>query len=160
MLVKASINDFDFFYCMYMQPQINPYLLYEMMSEEQFKPIYNDLVREEILFKYVEADKTVGMCKLILLKYRNHHMMYVGSFAIHPAHTGNNYGLKMLQEIFAFAKKQNRVRIELSVSIENTKARNMYTKAGFKEEGILKKYTHLVSENRFIDEVMMSYVFE
>jgi L-phenylalanine/L-methionine N-acetyltransferase len=159
MLIKATINDFDFFFSMYMHPQINPYLLYEMMSEDSFKPIFTELIKDEVLYKYVEDEKVVGMCKLIFLKYRNHHMVYLGGFAVNPSYAGNNYGYKMLQHIIAYVKTQNKSRIELSVSIENEKARNLYKKAGFVEEGILKKYTHLASENRFIDEVLMGYLY-
>ncbi len=159
MLITATATDFDFFYSLYMHPQVNPYLLYEMMDKENFTPIFTDLLQQQVLYKYADEENAVGMCKLILLKHRNHHMMYLGGFAVEPAHAGKNYGYKMLQDIFLFAKKLGILRIELSTSVENTKAINLYKKAGFTEEGIYKKYTHLKSENRFIDEVIMSYIF-
>jgi L-phenylalanine/L-methionine N-acetyltransferase len=86
-------------------------------------------------------------------------IMYLGGFAVDPAEAGKNYGYKMLQDILLFAKAHHILRIELSTSAENTKAINLYKKAGFTEEGIFKKYTHLKSENRFIDEVVLSYIF-
>jgi putative acetyltransferase len=35
----------------------------------------------------------------------------------------------------------------------------LYEKNGFVQEGVLRKFTHLVSEDRFMDEVMMSYLY-
>jgi L-phenylalanine/L-methionine N-acetyltransferase len=159
MLIPATANDVDFFYSLYMHPQVNPYLLYEMMDEPSFAPIYNDLLQQNVLYKYADGETEVGICKLLFLKHRNSHIVYLGGFAIDPAHGGKNYGYKMLQEIIAFVKERNILRIELSTSTENTKAINLYKKAGFTEEGIFKKYTHLKSESRFIDEVVMSYIF-
>ena len=66
----------------------------------------------------------------------------------------------MLQEIIAFAKEQNVLRIELSVSVENIKAINLYKKSGFEVEGVLRKYTYLKSEERFLNETLMSYILD
>ncbi len=158
MLTPATSSDFHFFYSLYMHPQVNPYLLYEMMEEESFEPVFSDLLQQNILYKYVAGDVPVGMCKLIQLKHRNGHILYLGGLAIDPAHAGKNYGLKLMQEIIAYAKEQNILRIELSVSVENIRAINLYKKAGFEVEGVLRKYTHLKSEERFIDEALMSYI--
>jgi len=35
----------------------------------------------------------------------------------------------------------------------------LYEKAGFVKEGVLKKYTWLKNENKFLDEVMMAYLY-
>jgi L-phenylalanine/L-methionine N-acetyltransferase len=158
MLISAVADDFNFFYSLYMHPQVNPYLLYEMMDEKSFAPIYNDLLEQNVLYKYADGDAEVGICKLLFLKHRNSHIVYLGGFAINPVYSGKNYGYKMLQEIIMLVKERNILRIELSTSTENTKAINLYKKVGFTEEGVFKKYTHLKSENRFIDEVVMSYL--
>jgi putative acetyltransferase len=51
------------------------------------------------------------------------------------------------------------LRIELSASVENQKAQELYLKAGFEREGILRKYSHLQTENRYMDEVLMSFLY-
>lgn len=38
-----------------MNLEINPYLLYEMMEEETFSPIFDNLIKEEVLFLYKTA---------------------------------------------------------------------------------------------------------
>jgi arsenate reductase (thioredoxin) len=158
MLIKATENDFDFFYSLYMHPQVNPYLLYKLMDAASFKPIYKDLLQQQVLYKFNDGVTDAGMCKLVLHKYRDGHKMYVGGLAIHPAHAGKGYGFLMMQDIIAFAKANNRSRIDLSVSTENEKAIALYKKCGFEIEGTLKNFSYLESENRFIDEYMMRYL--
>jgi L-phenylalanine/L-methionine N-acetyltransferase len=87
------------------------------------------------------------------------HIGYLGGLAIHPNFSGKGYGVKMMKEILALGKEKGFLRIELSTATTNTRAITLYEKLGFKREGILKKYTHLKSENRFLDELMMAYLF-
>jgi L-phenylalanine/L-methionine N-acetyltransferase len=155
---KANQNDLQFVHNLYMHPQVNPYLLYGNMSLEQFRPIYQDLLADEVKYIFEENGESVGMFKLIRLKHRCSHIAYIGGLAIRPDFAGNGFGLKMMQEIIDLGKKMNLLRLELSVGSENFQAQKLYKKAGFVEEGVLRKYTHLVSEGRFLDEVMMSYL--
>jgi L-phenylalanine/L-methionine N-acetyltransferase len=157
---KAHNNDFDFAYYMFMHPQVNPYLLYEQMSEENFKPIFEKLIATGILYLFEENNETVGMFKLVPLTYRAAHVAYLGSFAIDPAFAGKGLGTKMLLTIIELAKQTGIKRIELSAGVQNTNAIALYKKCGFEEEGTLRKLTHLKSEGRYIDELLMSYIIE
>ena len=65
-----------------------------------------------------------------------------------------------MQEIIELANQQGYKRIELSVAVENLGAIKLYKKVGFEEEGVLRKYTYLKREERFLDELLMSYIFE
>lgn len=159
MIRKATANDFDFIYGLYMHPQINPFLLYEMMDKEFFKPIYHELVSKNLLFVFEKNAEATGMCKLVPQQYRNAHIVYLGGVAIAPQHSGKGLGLQMMHEIIEFAKQKNFLRIELSVASTNKKAIKVYENAGFTKEGLLKNFTYLKSENRFLDEVMMAYIF-
>jgi RimJ/RimL family protein N-acetyltransferase len=158
MLQPADKNDFKFFYSLYMHPQINPFLLYEVMEKEMFKPIFDDLLQQQVLYKFNDGTADAGMCKLVLHRYRDSHKMYVGGLAIHPVHTGKGYGVLMMQEIISFAGAHNRSRVDLTVSTENKKAIALYKKCGFVIEGLLKNYSYLASQNRFIDEYLMCYL--
>jgi RimJ/RimL family protein N-acetyltransferase len=57
------------------------------------------------------------------------------------------------------AKQKGFLRIELSVATGNEKAIELYKKAGFLHEGVLKNYTFLKSKNQFIDEAVMAFLF-
>ncbi len=159
MLEKVSASDFEIIYGLYMNPEINPYLLYEMMDEKSFEPIFEDLLKDEALYLYIYENKKVGMCKLIHQKHRNEHIVYLGGVAIHPDYSGKGFGKKMLFEIIDFCKKNAILRIELSVAVHNLKAIQLYESVGFNKEGVLKNFTYLKSKNQFIDEVVMSYLF-
>ena len=159
MIRKATKNDLQFIYDLYMHPQVNPFLLYEPMNMEDFKPIFNKLLENEIKYVFMDQMKTpVGMFKLFPWTYRASHIAYLGGLAIHPAYAGKGFGLKMMQEIIDLANQEGYKRIELSVATENLGAIKLYKKVGFEEEGIMRKYTYLKSEGRFLDELLMSYI--
>jgi len=159
MVQEAATAHFGFFYELYMHPAINPYLLYEQMSAAEFRPIFESLLQQGELFVYFADKEPAGMFKLVPQKYRNHHIIYLGGLAIAPAFSGRGEGRKMIKEIVMLARERGFLRIELSVASTNDKAIRLYDKAGFQKEGLLKKYTYLKSEHRFIDEIMMALVF-
>jgi putative acetyltransferase len=160
MIRKATTEDFDFIYQLYMHPQSNPYLLYEPMDAESFKPIFNELIEKGVKYVFIEPDgQLAGMFKLIPLTYRTRHIAYLGGLAIHQSYTGKGYARMMLQELLLFAKRVGFKRIELSTATINTKAIRLYEKSGFEKEGILRKYTYLEKEDKYLDEVMMAYLF-
>lgn len=155
---KATETDLPFIYDLYMHPQVNPHLLYEKMDLEQFKPIYQDLLKDGVKYIFEDNQQAVGMFKLIPLKHRNAHIAYLGGVGIHPNYSGRGLGEKMLRAAVNLAEEKGFKRIELSVGTANQKAINLYKKVGFEEEGVLRKFTYLKSEGRFIDEMLMSYI--
>jgi len=159
MIRNIAADDFDLIYSLYMHPQINPYLLYEVMDKDSFQPIFNELLEKDIIYIYEENSTVLGMFKLIQLDHRSSHVAYLGGLAIHPDFAGRGYGNKMMEEIIELGRQINLLRIELTVDVINNKAIRLYEKAGFVKEGILKKYTWLKSENKFLDEVMMAYLY-
>jgi putative acetyltransferase len=158
MLRQATDTDYDFVYELYMHPQINPFLLYEQMEINEFKPVFDDLTNRKVLFVFEDDGIPTGMCKLVPQQYRNSHIVYLGGIAVHPFFAGKGEGIKMMQEITEYAKQNKFLRIELSVASINEKAIRLYEKAGFTKEGLLKKFTYLKRENKFLDEVMMAYL--
>jgi L-phenylalanine/L-methionine N-acetyltransferase len=159
MLRPITNTDFNFIYNLYMHPQVNSYLLYEYMSEAEFKPIFADLLAQQIVYIYEQNNEPVGMVKLIPETHRSSHVVYLGGFAVHPNFTGKGLGSILLQATIDYCQQQNFLRIVLSVSVYNEKAIALYKKLGFVTEGTLKNYTHFKSENKFIDEYLMAYLF-
>ncbi len=155
----ANAEDFSFFYRLYMHPDINPYLLYEVMDEESFQPIYAQLLEEKILYVFQHQGQDAGMFKLIPLQHRTSHIAYLGGLAIAPEYAGQGLAPKMFEVIFGLAQKLQIKRIELSVATHNQRAIKLYEKVGFQTEGILRNYTHLKSEGRYIDEQLMARLF-
>ena len=158
MVRKLTAGDFDFIYKLYMHPVTNPWLLYEMMDKKMFEPIYGDLLDQEIIYIYSEGGTDRGMFKLVPLTHRSSHVVYLGGLAIDPSSAGQGYGFQMIREIIEYARERGFLRIELSAAVINQNAVRLYTKAGFEKEGILRNYTHQRTENRFLGEVLMSYI--
>ena len=159
MIRIATVRDFDFVYNMYMHPQVNPFLLYEIMGRDEFELIYKDLLEKKVKFIYTDNEVPIGMFKLIPLTYRSAHIAYLGGLAIHPDQKGRGYGKKMMNEIIEFARGSGFLRIELSVADINTTAISLYEITGFQKEGVLRKYSHLKKEQRFMDEILMAYLY-
>lgn len=155
----ARLSDFEFFYHLYMHPEINPFLLYEPMEKSAFEPIFEQLLSDEVLFVFEDNHAPIGMFKLIPLRHRTAHIAYLGGVAIDPRFSGQGFAQKMFAEIIALGKTRNLKRIELSVSVENARAIALYEKCGFQQEGVLRKYTYLQSENRYLDEALMSFLY-
>jgi putative acetyltransferase len=110
--------------------------------------------------KYIfENDgKPAGMFKLIPQLHRTAHIAYLGGLAIHPQYYGKGLGQTMIAEILALGLQQGFLRIELSVATNNERAIRLYEKCGFKREGLLRKYSYLKKEDRYIDEIIMSWI--
>ncbi|HLF47532.1 MAG TPA: GNAT family N-acetyltransferase [Chitinophagaceae bacterium] len=159
MIRKAISGDFDFIYGLYMHPQSNPFLLYEQMNKTSFMPIFQELLDKKVLYVYENDNRAIGMCKLVPQQHRNAHIIYLGSVTILADHTGKGEGLKMMDDIKALVREKGYLRIELTVAIINQKAIRLYERAGFVKEGVLKNYTLLKKENKFLDELVMAYLF-
>jgi L-phenylalanine/L-methionine N-acetyltransferase len=159
MIRKITAADFDFIYNLYMHPQVNPYLLYELMDKETFRPIYADLLSKDIIYIFNTEGVDVGMFKLIRYVHRSDHTAYLGGVAVHPDFAGRGYGQSMMSAIIDFGRTLGLLRIELSTAITNHVAMRVYEKAGFVQEGVMQRYTHLKRENRFVDEVLMAYLY-
>jgi L-phenylalanine/L-methionine N-acetyltransferase len=160
MTKKATLDDFDFFYRLYMAPETNPFLLYEWMPKPDFEPVFEDLVGQGVLYIFESEGVPVGMFKLIRLQHRTSHIAYLGGLAIAPEQIGKGFGGAMMQAILDLGRELGLLRMELSTATSNVPAIRLYEKSGFVQEGVLRRYTHLQSEGRFLDEVMMSYLYE
>ena len=160
MIRKATPQDFNFIYDLHMHPQTNRFLFYEIMSAEEFKPIFNGLLAQEILYVYEADNILTGMFKLVPHLHRAAHVVGLGGVAIHPSFSGKGHGQQMINEIILFGKERGFLRMELGVSVINTRAIHLYEKAGFKKEGLLKKYIYLKTENLFLDDLLMAYLYE
>jgi putative acetyltransferase len=160
MLRQATSADTEFLFSLYMHPAINRWLLYEEMPLAEFIPIAADLIARRALFVYESGGSPVGMCKLVPQKYRNSHIMYLGGVAILPEAGGRGIGIDMLREAIRLCRDKGFTRIELTVAVENARAIRLYENLGFIREGILKNYTFLRKERVYIDEQVMSLIFE
>jgi RimJ/RimL family protein N-acetyltransferase len=86
------------------------------------------------------------------------HVLYIGGVGIHPSFAGKGYGVQLMEEIKLFADADGFKRLELSVAVINEKAIKVYERAGFEKEGVFRNYTFLKTENKYLDEQVMSFL--
>jgi RimJ/RimL family protein N-acetyltransferase len=159
MIRKVLASDFELVYTLYMHPKTNPWLLYEWMDADSFRPIFEDLFEKGVIYLFLDKEQPVGMFKLVRYTHRTDHIAYIGGVAIHPDFAGKGYGTAMMKAILGYSREIGLLRLELSTAVTNERAIRLYEKVGFQKEGVLRRYTHLRSEDKFLDEVMMSYLF-
>lgn len=160
MIRKANSSDFEFIYGLYFHPDINPFLLYEPMGEADFRPIFDELLENEVLYVFEFEGQKAGMSKLVPLRHRTDHIAYLGGVAVHSGFAGKGLGEHLIREVLDLAKKSGFLRVELSTATINERAIRLYERTGFEKEGVLRRYCHLKSEGRFLDEVLMSCLLD
>ncbi len=160
LLRKATIADFDALHRIYMHESVNPYLNFEIMDKEQFKPLFNELLQSGDMYVYEGETHVVATCIVMRLKRRAHHVVSLGSLATHPAFHGQGIGTKFLNELISKLKVEGVKRIDLCAEADNPKAIKFYQKLGFELEGVLKKYFIREGDNNYIDEHLMAKILD
>jgi putative acetyltransferase len=153
---NASPQDFENIYSLYMEESANPYLTYDPMSKEEFTAIYEKLVKSETLFVVEYETAIIATYRLIPKTDRQSHIFYLGSFTIKKEMQGKGFGKNILKHIKTFALGQQKIRIELTVDINNAAAIALYKKSGFEIEGQVKKSYRLSATNEYYDEYLMA----
>ena len=159
MISIATAAHFPFLYRLYMHPVTNPWLLYEVQPMEEFLPELRMLTERQMLYIYSHEGEAVGMFKLQPMKHRNSHIVYLGGVAIDPDHAGRGLGTDMIRSAVDLARTKGFKRMELTVATTNERAIRLYERAGFRFEGVLRDYSYLASEDRYIDEQVMGLIF-
>lgn len=58
--------------------------------------------------------------------------LYIDSFGVNPEQQGQGFGKQMLENIINLLHKEHRKTLGLLVDLDNERAKNLYTKLGFK----------------------------
>ncbi|CAF2078262.1 unnamed protein product [Rotaria magnacalcarata] len=147
MLRLGTENDFDALYPIYMHPTVNPYLNFEIMSKEEFLPLFHELITSGTLYVYENDDgQVVATGILCRLERRCSHVV--------------RFGTRFIRELVEELRKDKRTkRLELYVVVGNEIALNFYHKLGFQVEGYLRKSFAPMKESPPTDDLMMAMIF-
>jgi len=74
------------------------------------------------------------------------------------AHSGQGLGGALMREIESFARTRQLRRLELTVMAHNTRARALYDRMGYIEEGV--KRDSLFVDGAFVDEILMAKLLD
>jgi len=157
---QADSKDFEAVYDLYMDEYANAYLTYDPMKKEEFKPIFGSVLQTRTLYVVERDGEIIATYRLIPKTDRQQHTVYLGGFTIKNGWQGKGVGSKILSAIKDECQKNNKIRIELTVDVENIAALNLYKKLGFQIEGTVRKSYRLSRTNQFYDEYLMSVLLD
>ncbi|MGZ8541933.1 MAG: N-acetyltransferase family protein [Chitinophagaceae bacterium] len=152
----ASPEDFENIYELYMEESANPYLTYDPVSKQDFSVIYDQLLETKTVFIVENEGRIIATYRLIPKTARQAHTVYLGSFTIRRDFQGKGFGKKILVHIRDYAAGHHKIRIELTVDVNNAAAIALYKKAGFEVEGTVRKSYRLSATNEYYDEYLMA----
>ncbi|CAF1218926.1 unnamed protein product [Adineta steineri] len=161
MLRLGTKNDFDELYSVYMHPTVNPYLNFEIMSKEEFLPIFNELTQSGILYIYENIDGQIAATCIVSRSVRRcAHNVCLSTLATNPICQHQGIGSKFVRELIDEIRKDQQIkRIELYAEVDNEIALNFYKKLGFQVEGCLKNYYKRATDDHFVNELVLAMIF-
>ncbi len=82
------------------------------------------------------------------------HVRCIGGLAVHPGHTGRGVGRALVDAAVARARDSGGRKVTLRVLGPNARARELYRRCGFVEEGVL--CAEFVIDGVAVDDVLMA----
>ena len=152
-------NDFDAVYQIYMDESVNPYMHYEVMDKEAFKPVFAEIMAGDYSWVCEQGGAVIGMCSAIIGTGRVSHVAKLSSLGMSPTHQGKGLGKKFVTSIISALKNTNITRIELAVETDNPGAIKFYEAIGFQSEGRLRNYIKRKNSEEYVDDFLMSQIF-
>jgi len=151
---RAIMADFDSLYTIFMQDHVIPFLTFERIPKEQFKPIIEKIMQESEVYVMEDKGKVVATRRIILGQGIHAHSVQFASFGVHQDHLKNGYGTQFFKFLVDKIKTDmpHVKRIELVQDTDNEPAFHLAKKMGFEIEIIFpdrirrrtgpEKYTH------------------
>ncbi|QRG68171.1 ribosomal protein S18-alanine N-acetyltransferase [Brevibacillus choshinensis] len=84
----------------------------------------------------IHQNRIVAYCGMWIIIDEAH----ITNVAVHPLYRGKKIGLSLMIKMMNVARMFHAKSMTLEVRPSNTVARNMYTKLGFREHGVRKRY--------------------
>jgi RimJ/RimL family protein N-acetyltransferase len=157
---ETTREDFNRVYEIYMDETVNPYVNFEIMSKEEFLPIFDEMIESGGLQVYELDGKVIAALVVRRFQYRLKHLAYIGALGIKQQYQGRGFGIKIMQELIKDLRMDGVKRIELRVEADNKRAINFYKKLGFEAEGTHRKYMKRERDADFVDTHLMGLLLE
>jgi RimJ/RimL family protein N-acetyltransferase len=155
MLRETTRGDFSQVYEIYMDETVNPYVNFEIVSREEFRPIFGEMLDSGGLQVYELEGNVIAVLVVSRFQHRLKHLAYIGAFGIKRSYQGVGIGTKIMQELIRDLSVDGVKRIELRVESDNERAISFYKKLGFEAEGTLRKYMKMERDIEFVDTHLM-----
>lgn len=139
-----------------MHESVIPYLGYDAMSLDEFKPVFEALVRSQSFYVWDAEGRVRGFCRASRHEGRASHAAYIGTFAVAPDAQGSGLARRIIEQIIQTLQAEGVLRVELMLEADNPRARAFYEKLGFELEGRLRAAYKRGDEDQYVDELLMS----
>ncbi len=157
-LKKNLLHRFDQLYDIYMHPNVNRFLNFEVMPKEQFRVIFNELTNAGTLYTYEADDQVLATTIVIRQKRRVYHVATLTTLATHPDFQHQGIGIRFIKALIPVLQHEGIKRIDLHTEADNTAAICFYKKLGFVHEGTMKKLFKRADEDDYIDQYIMGLI--
>ena len=156
----ATLEDLHAVFTLYMHEKVVPYLGYDPMPLEDFRPIYQEMVGSGRFFVYELDGRVAGFYRATRYPGRVQHVASLGTLAVDPTLHGKGVALAMVSQAIDELKAAGVKRIELCVESDNAPGLRFYEKLGFQREGTLRKFYQRAGAAAPIDDHMMALLFD
>ena len=156
----ATPEDIDTVFALYMHEKVVPYLGYDPMPLEDFRPIYQEMFESRRFFVYELDGRIAGFYRATRYPGRVQHVASLGTLAVDPALHGQGVALAMVSQAIDELKAAGVKRVELCVESDNAPGLRFYEKLGFQREGTLRKFYRRAGAAEAIDDHMMALLFD
>ena len=134
------------------------YMLYEPGERPRNIPQVEALIRDSAKHDFLLAAETDNRLVGYISAQRGRlnriaHSAYI-VVGILAEHRGRGIGTEFFRRLDAWAEQENVTRLELTVICENEAAIRLYTKSGFRTEGV--KHNSVCLDGRYLDEYYMA----
>jgi putative acetyltransferase len=139
-----------------MHESVVPYLGYDPMPLEEFRPLFAELVESRSFFVMERNGQVKGFCRASRHRGRAAHAAYLETFAIAVDERGSGLARQLMEQVINQLEGQGVLRIELMVEADSPRALAFYKKLGFQHEGTLKAAYKRSHEGEYVDELFLA----
>ncbi|MDY6945310.1 MAG: GNAT family N-acetyltransferase [Pseudomonadota bacterium] len=156
MLRLATPADTQAVYAIYMHPEVIPFLGYDAMSQEDFGPVFQELVDCRSFYIMEREASIAGFCRTTRHPGRASHVATLGTLAVSPRWHGTGIAMELVNQIIAMLAAQGILRVELMLETDNPRAFAFYSKLGFRQEGLMRAAYKRSTDAHYMDEILMA----
>jgi RimJ/RimL family protein N-acetyltransferase len=156
LLRPAVAADFDRAFEIYMDPSVNPFMSWELMSRQEFKPIFDNLLASGNLYACEVESAVAAVIRLDRGTHRRSHVAYIGGFGVLSGFQNKGLGKRIMLAAIEKLAVEGFKRIELIVEGDNHRAIKFYENLGFQKEGTLRRFFKRASDSSYIDDYYMA----
>ena len=156
----ATSQDLEAVFSIYMHEKVVPFLGYDPMPLDEFRPIYKELVESRSFFIYEAEGCVAGFYRATRYPGRVSHVACFGTLAVDPSLHGKGIAHAMVSDGIARLEAEGVKRIELYVESDNAPGLRFYEKLGFEREGTLRKFYKRAGEADYIDDHLLALLID